>query len=232
MRAFAMTPMRPIAAAVLLLSGCAPRLAPQNPHSINARAELVVRMPAKDAQPFIDALQRRMPDRSGTSVNVSEWTGGYGSAVATGANAYDLAVRDAQRKAAAIAQSLHQRIASLQSVVEFSGPVPAAPAPPEALNVQRVMVAMPVNVRSGQAVALAMSYLLSNGTSIAVFGLATGAPRATVEGVSVDLNANGSAAPAAQQSIGALETFVRDQAQRFGLPSSAVSIESEGFQRF
>jgi len=197
------------------------------PHSANVREDIVARMPQKDVQPFIAALRTGTPDLHG-NVNISEWRGDYGGGTSRAdANVYVAAIDDAKQKAAAIAQHVNARLDAIESVTEYDGPAGAASSP---RSMQ--LKGSSVMVRTDGPIALAVTYAISNGGSISVFGLADAAAHGAPQGVDVGINVTGATVAEAWARAGEVENYVRQVGKKFGLTASAISINNTGFDRY
>lgn len=195
-------------------------------HSANVREDIVARMPQKDVQAFIAALRTGTPELRG-NVSISEWRGDYGNTSRADANVYVAAIDDAKQKATAIAQHVNARLGAIESVTEYDGPAGAAPSP-------RTMQlkSSSVMVRTDGPIALAVTYAISNGGSISVFGLADAAAHGAPQGVDVGINVTGATVAEAWARAGEVENYVRQVGKKFGLTDSAISINNTGFDRY
>jgi uncharacterized protein YggE len=195
-------------------------------HGANVREEIVARMPQKDVQAFIATLRTGAPELSG-NVNISEWRGDYGSTSSADANVYVSAMDDAKQKATAIAQHVHARLGAIASVTEYDGVAGAAPS-------QRNLPLKnsSVIVHADGPIALAVTYSLSTGASISVFGLADAAAHGAPQGVDIGVNVNGPTIAEAWARAGEVENYVRQAGKKFGLGDTAISINNTGFDRY
>ena len=132
----------------------------------------------------------------GASPGGLSWRGSYGTSSTAGAGVYPAALNDTRLKASAIAGSMRARIASIASINEVSGGnVPASPFAGGEHGMQSVATRN-VRINARGPVNLAVTFTLSNGRNVAVFGLAR------------------------------LESYVRASAHRFDLPADAILVTS------
>lgn len=190
-------------------------------------------MPAAVVDRFIALLESGAPNLEGTGIDANQWNG---SPQVTSADAtlYQSALDDAQRKAQAIAQHLSERLSAPRSIVEFNGATGAAPelpAPAPAGIVEKVAIAPRVLIAGNRSVALAVTYGLSDGGTVSVFGLGNAAEHGAAQGVMVNVNANAPTMQRAQQRLNGLVRYVDQTAHRFNVPASAVSISNMSFNR-
>ncbi len=183
-------------------------------------------MAEKDVQPFISALRTGAPELTG-NVNISEWRGDYGGTSHADATVYVAALDDAQQKASAIARHVNAKLGSMLSVTEYDGPAGAAPS---GQNIQ--LKGSSVMVRTDGPVALAVSYALSSGGSVSVFGLADAAAHGAPKGVDISVNVSGPSIAESWNRAGTIESYIRQAAHKFGLSGAAISISNTGFDRY
>ncbi len=195
-------------------------------HGANAHEDIVARMPEKAVQPFIAALRTSAPDLTG-NVNISEWRGDYGATSHADASVYVAAIDDAQQKASAIARHVNVKLGPIESLTEYDGPTGAA-----SVGGNIALKGSSVMIRSEGPIALAVTYALSNGGSVSVFGLADAAAHGAPQGVDIGVNVTGPSIADAWAHAGNIENAVRQTARKFGLSDAAISINNTGFDRY
>ncbi len=214
-------------ALVAFIAGCGARqAAPPQPQSFaNVREDVTVRMPSGDVQGFVSALRRAAPDSPGVNVNVNLWRGNPLESASVGTSVYEAALDDARVKASTIAAHIGARIRSVDSVAEYQGSTSAGPMR------ETVGIGHAVSVASGGPVTLAVVYTISNGGTVAVFGLADAAAHGAPRGVSIDLSTSGPSMEVARVRMSDLESYVRRVARDFKLDARAMTFSGLGFNR-